>query len=381
MTQPARWSAWEVNVAELDTVWKLEPHTQAKHELLRRYLNGWYPILSRWNGRIVFLDGFAGPGIYENGEPGSPTVALSTLLDHSYYSNMSNNCEFLSIFNEADQKRAEKLQQVVDGLKAEYQPWPAKISILVVQNKFENTAEDLLATLEQQKANLAPTFAFVDPFGVSGMPMDLLRRLLSFDRCELFVYFNYNTVNRFATAGNIDSHLTSLFGTDEFKGVAGLKGANRKAFLHDLYQTQLINVCGFPYVQSFEMIKSTGHTGYYLFYGTRNIRGIQVMKEAMWKVAPGGDYMFSDLLAGQDVLFTPTVDTLPLQAELARHFGGQTVSIEKIEEFVLINTPYAASHVKKLTLKPMQEEGWITSPNQRRRNTYPTGTLLTFPPI
>jgi hypothetical protein len=49
----------------------------------------------------------------------------------------------------------------------------------------------MLAYLEEQKANLAPTFAFVDPFGVKGLPMDLLRRLLLFDRCELLVYFDF----------------------------------------------------------------------------------------------------------------------------------------------------------------------------------------------
>jgi len=27
-------------------VWPLEPHTRAKHEILRRYLQAWTPILS-----------------------------------------------------------------------------------------------------------------------------------------------------------------------------------------------------------------------------------------------------------------------------------------------------------------------------------------------
>lgn len=63
------------------TQWPLDPHTAAKHEILRRYLNAWFPILGTYNGRVVFLDGFAGPGIYSQGEPGSPIVALRTLLE------------------------------------------------------------------------------------------------------------------------------------------------------------------------------------------------------------------------------------------------------------------------------------------------------------
>ena len=64
------------------TLWPLEPHTEAKHRLLQRYLGAWFPILSRSSGRIVFFDGFAGPGEFEGGEPGSPILALQTLLDH-----------------------------------------------------------------------------------------------------------------------------------------------------------------------------------------------------------------------------------------------------------------------------------------------------------
>ena len=59
------------------TVWPLEPHTKAKHEILRRYLGAWFPILTSggWNRRVIFLDGFAGPGRYSACEPGSPIIA------------------------------------------------------------------------------------------------------------------------------------------------------------------------------------------------------------------------------------------------------------------------------------------------------------------
>ena len=75
------------------TVWELEPHTRAKHEILRRYLQAWMVILSQ--GRfpeILYIDGFAGPGEYAGGETGSPITPLfeeegnlrgSALIAHS----------------------------------------------------------------------------------------------------------------------------------------------------------------------------------------------------------------------------------------------------------------------------------------------------------
>ena len=62
--------------------WKLEPHTQGKHLVLRNYMEAWLPIMTRWNGRVLFIDGFAGPGEYDGGEPGSPIIALPALMEH-----------------------------------------------------------------------------------------------------------------------------------------------------------------------------------------------------------------------------------------------------------------------------------------------------------
>jgi three-Cys-motif partner protein len=59
--------------APKQTIWKLEPHTRAKHEILKRYLQAWMIILSQ--GRfpeILYIDGFAGPGEYEGGKPDLP---------------------------------------------------------------------------------------------------------------------------------------------------------------------------------------------------------------------------------------------------------------------------------------------------------------------
>lgn len=326
---------------------------------------------------MVFLDGFAGPGIYDNDEPGSPSRALGTLLNHSFWERMRHK-QFVFLFNEANPARYEQLTKVIEGIRENNQPWPPNITVRLENSTFEESATQILDHLSEQKKRLAPTFAFVDPFGVKGLPLSLLARFLAFDRCELFVYFDFNTVNRFATAGNIDATLTDLFGTERFKQAEGLTGDARKAFLHDLYQSQLRDVCGFPYVKSFEMVNERGKTGYFLFYGTRNIVGLRVMKEAMWKVDPGGGQKFSDVLDGQQVLFEDSVDTLPLQHDLTQHFRGQTVAVETLEHYVLADTPYAASHLKKLTLKPMQIAGLISSPNQRRKGTFPNGTMITF---
>ncbi|MGZ3100141.1 three-Cys-motif partner protein TcmP [Streptomyces sp. H72] len=358
------------------TVWKLDPHTKAKHDLLKHYLGGWFPVLSSYNGRILFLDGFAGPGRYQSGEPGSPLIALETLLNHSHFSNMK--CEFLFFFCEAKRDRYESLTEQVAGFKEANQPWPENVKVQLIHSEFSETATSLIEYLRTQKKRLAPTFAFVDPFGFSGLPMQLLADLLSFASCELFVNYMVDHVNRFATAGNVDHHLDDLFGTSEYKNVGATAGQSRQQFLHDLYERQLSEVCKFRFVQSFAMINKTGHIAYYLFHGTRDVKGVELMKDAMWKVDPGGGFQFSDRLAGQDVLFTESaVDTEPLRQALLERYKGKRVSIAALEQFTLINTPYRKTHLRKPVLTPLERAGAIQV-ERPGRSGFPSGTWVTF---
>lgn len=103
------------------------------------------------------------------------------------------------------------------------------------------------------------------------------------------------------------------------------------------------------------------------------------MKEAMWKLAPGGSYRFDDRLAGVPVLFEDEANTGPLQDELAQHFAGRTVTFEEVNQYVITRTPFHSGQVKTKTLKAMQDTGRISSPNQKRKGTFPAGTLIEFP--
>lgn len=67
----------------LDTVWDIEPHTAAKHDILRRYLQAWIPILGSTHDRIVYIDAFARPGTYKGGADGSPLIALKSAISQA----------------------------------------------------------------------------------------------------------------------------------------------------------------------------------------------------------------------------------------------------------------------------------------------------------
>lgn len=376
------WPRLEMKVPGRDSdpsKWDCPPHTKAKLEIVGRYLDGWYPTLSRWNGRVLFLDGFAGRGRYNDGTEGSPLVALRHLLDHRYFPQMRRR-EFVFFFIEANSDNAASLQSELDAFRATREPWPQSVTYHVVNDKFDVTATALLQHLREQKQNLAPTLAFVDPFGYSGLPMDLLADLLSYPQSELLVNFMVGHVQRFIERDGQERAMRSLFGMDVSAILDGYDGQrDRVEHLRSVYDRQLRERVGFESVQSFAMINSTGNIGYYLFHGTRHRKGVELMKDAMWKVDPGGGCTFTDRMADQDVLFTLDPDLRPLRGGLIQQFAGQrNVAIADLEWYVLQYTPYRKTHLRPV-LRQLEREQLIIANRPGGLRQFAPGVTVDFP--
>lgn len=224
------------------TVWQLEPHTRAKHQILRRYLAAWFPIMGKFNKRIVFIDGFAGPGAYANGEDGSPIVALNTATQHS------NPLwrELVIVFIEGDHERYVHLKGKLD----EYQ-LPATVKVIHNEGRFDEHMTSILSALEGDRSRMAPTFAFIDPFGFSHTPMSVIKRIMRNDKCEVFITFMYEEINRFITHPDprIGAHYDELFGTTAWRTYIELGTPQaRKQSIMDLYVSQLQTQAGIRYV-------------------------------------------------------------------------------------------------------------------------------------
>src|SRR5437899_7643209 len=150
------------------TRWPIEPHTQAKHLILARYLKAWLPIMASFNGRIVYIDAFAGPGRYSKGEEGSPLIALKALLANPMFDSARRRCDVVFFFIEEDRQRANALEEELSQLKLQTN-FPAWVEYKVIHGQFAPEMTGLLDQLERERKILAPTFAFIDPFGYSGV--------------------------------------------------------------------------------------------------------------------------------------------------------------------------------------------------------------------
>ena len=325
---------------------------------------------------MLFIDAFAGPGEYTGGEDGSPAIALKSYLEHSSRNRMFSNIRFL--FIEDDPERSDNLENVLEAFG---QQIPSNCSYKVVRGKFDETLNEGLDAIEAQNKRLAPSFVMIDPFGVSGTPMKTIGRILENPKSEVYVSMMYREINRFLDHANFEHHLHDLFGCPDWERAKDIPDSSqRKDFLFELYKTQLRN-SGAKQVLHFELYEGNSLV-YAIFFGTQNLDGCDKMKQAIWKVAPFGDFKFKSGLNDQLTFGTNVVDFNILKAELTDAFGfGNWVTIENIMDFMKSDkTMFTSSHLKTQTLKPMEGKGQleVRAASRRRAGTYPKGTTLRF---
>jgi three-Cys-motif partner protein len=362
-------------MAPSETLWELDPHTVGKHLVLRAYLNAWLPIMSSANSRVLFIDGFAGPGEYKGGEEGSPQIALRALVDHS----AEIKAEVVYWFIEKETDRSEHLETVVDEWRTKL---PKSTKVEVVEGSFDDTMKGIFDYLDEQQRRLAPAFVMIDPFGVAGTPMSIVRRLLKNPRCEIYFSLMWEPINRFATRPEFKKHLDELFGCEDWKDLVKIEDTEqRREALYNLYEEQLRDA-GAKHVIHFDIFDGN-RLKYSIFFASQHEVGADRMKQAIWKVAPDGDFAFRGSKTPQLEL-TASPNFEPLMDQLIAEFGdGEWHDISEILNFVMSDaTDYHSGQVKKKTLKPMEQAHRVqVDPATRKRGgTYPDGCRLKFLP-
>lgn len=345
-------------------LWAQDPHTAAKHSVLRKYLDAWIAAMGQQAlkssayrvgpPRLLLVDGFAGPGRYSGGEPGSPLLMLDALLSHTALPRLAG-VHFIFLFIEQDHRRVDHLRSEVAALDA----LPSNVTVRIEHGAFEATFGGLLDEATEHGKTLVPTFAFIDPFGYSAASMSLTGRLLTYPRCEVLVFLPLSFVHRFVGREGQEDALTALFGCDDWRGAISLQGDGRRAFLLELFERQLAANPTVAHVRSFQLRTQDGND-YRLVFGVGHDKGLDFAKDAMWKVDPiAGTSYVATVETGQEVLFSAVVDTGALLAALRGKFGTNWFTIAEAERYTRIDTPFRVQHLRQKTLLPAEKAGRI----------------------
>ncbi len=337
-------------------------HTKAKHLLLSRYLDRWFPILGSANGIMNYIDGFAGPGEYQQGDLGSPILALDSAKRHVANRTLGKHVKIHFYFVEQKPAYAQHLKEMIAARN-----YPAQFTIHVECGDFADCVKKVLDDVESRNKILAPTFAFVDPFGFSGIPFDLMRRILKHPKCEVYVNIMVEFINRFLEHEDeqIVQHFPVTFGTDDVLKISQQPGDRVQEILK-LYERQLRDAA--TYVGKFDMHGKADQKTYSLFFASNSPLGFKKMKEANWSVDKTDGGRFSD--------FEPGVAGMPnmyrfdsLWYIIEGKFRDQVVPMADLDEFVNSKTDYLDSHLRTVLRdhEEINDFGVIVHPDQKRK--------------
>ncbi|MCZ4124998.1 three-Cys-motif partner protein TcmP [Streptomyces sp. H39-S7] len=253
-----------------------------KHNLLGRYIPQFGGMTGSREGRIVYLDGYAGEGRYESGESGSAEIAMKVASGHLRRHHLRWTCFFVEREPES-LARLEKVASIyrTQGVDARVHP---------------GDVDGVLDTVLQTADGL-PLFLFLDPTGLC-LPFNRLVDAMAqrdqphrWQPTEFLMNFSMVAVRRLG--GNARSDKGLERSSERFDEVCGGRwwreyfpvgqpftpGADEAVAAE--YARRLAEQTGML-VQSVPVAKAPHHKPvYHLVFGTRRQHGLWVFGDAI----------------------------------------------------------------------------------------------------
>lgn len=368
--------------------WEREDHTKAKHDLLRAFFNKWVSIHSehfakRRGGLVRIYDGFAGPGVYSGGEPGSPLILLRALCEHPRLRERWQAVRYELHFVEKHPSRAAMLEGKLEGLEVELrerQEWSDGVQWSVTCGRYEEN-------VPRAVSGTSALFLFLDPFGYSHAPMSLTQDLIQQPKSDTLIFLPLSFVNRFTGREGQEKALDRFFGSPAWRQVPD--GPGRPDALLTLFQEQLRSA-GLDWVLPFRLKAEEGGNVYWIVGGSGHLAGFASIKEGFWAVDPVNGQGFAaprPAPAGQEAFAfeeppPPGPNTEPLLEGLREKFGRRDFTVDEAIEFTK-RSRFLDTHLKDRTLAPAEQAGHleVNRPTGARRFKEGKGITMRFTPL
>lgn len=313
-----------------------------KHQLLKKYLDAWFPILSKFNGQVSYVESHAGRGKHIRGEPGSPIVALKSLLDHHYRDEILKNSSVGFYFIE---KYSDSVKDLKDEI-ANLGELPKNVSYSIIQEDHEKVFQDICDRLDESPgAQLTPSFIFYDPYSFL-MPVDKMTRLLQKSKCEILINFMWRYLNLAINneqPGQVE-RLNSMFGDESWRNLRDVPKESRC----DATLLLLKEKFKADHMWSVKMYDKKNVLKYVLVHFSNHPTAFNKMKDAAWSLAEHGDFRFwqSDD-PNQETLLVAKPNLKPLHDAVLKKYGANQVHLHDTYEVVDLS-PFRKPHYHSL---------------------------------
>jgi three-Cys-motif partner protein len=353
---------------DADNKWKgYHGHTQAKHRLLRYYLNPWLRKLSSSGDKLRIFDCFSGRGDYLGEKtadplpletietkaevPGSPQIILDRAVEHAELAE-----EIECVFIEKEEKNADILRT---NLPPE-SDLSNSVSYDICVGKFQ---EETIQEVKKRGGWGLPTFFFIDPFGYSQLEYEVVTELARHDRCEVLINLMASEVIRWQDVEKHQDALKRPFGTSSWR--EKMEKFSSPHLDHDevgYYCERLMQEGPDETVAYLVTEEDSKSMKYYLVFGTNHPSGLEIMREAMNQCGPGKfAYAPNDPKKSKDQAGLNQFGRNEVREKLKSLFSGRGLSFNALVEEYVQEETYSTYRRKDLRseLKKMENEGLI----------------------
>lgn len=213
--------------------------------------------------------------------------------------------------------------------------------------------------------------------------MSTIKRILAQPHTEVFINLMSREINRFVGVSHQDNNFDALFGTTDWRKAIQYKGEVRNVFLRDLYISILMNDKTAKYVFPFKICEDNKcATLYHLVYATNNFKGIDVMKDIMYKQSNEFAYLGpnerdSQFRQAQITLFDDTEYALK-EFLLKTYSPGTVRTFDQIRMDTYTLTPSISRHYRD-AIKSLRNDGKVSIQLITSKKTGLSGNdLITF---
>lgn len=364
-------------------LWERDPHTAAKHRVYERYFQAWFPILLQSAyGRdgVTYAEGYAGPGEYKDGSPGSPLIAIRCALRSQCPPQRDRLARFLLL--EEDPLRADHLKQLLLQELGSLDSGVLRGRGLVVDSRQGSCREDLIPLLDLYQVWNKPLLLVLDTWG-SGVDFTLIQRVAVSRAAEVIITMQPSQFVRFASDPN--HYGDRVFGPVVWRDVRERPSHLKANYIRSQYR-RVLREAGFSYVLDFELADERSNL-LYLVFGTNSDKGVEKMKDAIWSVDPYQGLGYRD---PRD----PYQETLPIQPqpqigplcrlinEHLQSLPGCAATLDDLRRFVLLDTIFRPGQTSKAVQRLMTERKVRCEPPEKRltgrSNVIATGAVPLF---
>lgn len=353
-----------------------------KAQIVQKYFMAWAKIVlpatqKFGDGKIAYIDLYAGPGRYKDGAASTPLLVLEKAIETP-----SVREALVALFNDMDQNTTKTLQAEIDALPGiETLKYKPKVNC----NPIDKDIEEYFAN-----TRLIPSFTFLDPFGYKGLSLRLVNGVIKDWGCDCVFFFNYNRISLGISNPMVESHMAALFGKKRSAllkdRVEGAKPEQRELMILEEL-TQALKEMGGTFVLPFRFRNEIGRLTHHLIFVSKKFKGYEVMKEIMAAASSTADqgvgsFAYSPADESMPLLFELTRPLDELEGMLKYNYAGRTISMRDIYESHSVGRPYLSKHYKDV-LKKMEESEEISvidpTGKSRRRGTFPERLMVSFP--